>query len=57
MTEKPCLCGSGLPSTDQYDGHGIYLTRTCDKCDAERMKQFRPDIHERYDADEPIDED
>jgi len=40
-----------------YDGHGIPLTRVCSKCEAEKMQSFRPDIKERYDADEPIDGD
>jgi cbb3-type cytochrome oxidase cytochrome c subunit len=54
---KPCPCGSGELRAAQYDGHGIFLTFTCIKCHEERMSGFRADIHERYECDEPIDED
>ena len=53
---KPCSCGSGLPRKEQLDGHGIFLCYTCPKCEKERMSGWRSDIHERYEADEPIDE-
>jgi hypothetical protein len=55
-----CNCGSGLESEVQYDGRGIYLTRTCKKCHKEVMKRYRPEILEHYtqaDVDEPIEED
>jgi len=35
----------------QFDGYGIYCGRMCDVC---FRRKFRPDIMERYDADEPI---
>lgn len=54
---KSCSCGSGEPRRANYDGHGIFLTFTCSKCHAERMKGFRPDIMAKYEADEPIEED
>jgi hypothetical protein len=54
---KPCFCGSGLPRREKKDGYGIFLTFVCDKCEAEKMKEFRPDIMEEYDADEPIEAD
>lgn len=54
---KPCPCGSGELREAQYDGHGIFLTYTCPKCEDEKMGKYRPDIHERYECDEPIDED
>jgi cbb3-type cytochrome oxidase cytochrome c subunit len=41
----------------QYDGHGIFLTYTCDQCYTQRMKGFRADISTRYECDESIDED
>lgn len=38
----------------EYDGYGIYLARVCDDCVEEVMAGFRPDIKDRYEADEPI---
>jgi hypothetical protein len=52
--DKKCSCGSGLLRIAQYDGYGIFLTYACAKCVARKMAEFRPDIHTRYDADEPI---
>lgn len=51
-----CSCGSGKYSEAQYDGYGIYLTRTCEDCHDEKMKGFREDIRERYETDEQIEE-
>jgi hypothetical protein len=56
MANNLCPCGSGLYPERIYDGHGIYLTRACDKCRDEKLSHFRPDIMERYDADEAIEE-
>ena len=50
-----CSCNSGREKYAKYDGHGIFLTYVCSKCEDEKMKQFRPDIDTLYDADEPID--
>ena len=52
-----CSCGSGLPNRDMVDGYGILLTRVCDVCMARRTERYRPDIFDRYPADEPIEED
>lgn len=55
-----CHCGSGLPKFPQYDGRGIFLTYTCDKCHKEKMSHYRPEILEYYtqaDVDEQIEED
>lgn len=41
--------------TARYDGHGIFLTYTCPKCERRKMAEFREDILEHYPADEPID--
>jgi hypothetical protein len=41
----------------QYDGHGIFLTYTCPKCHREKMAGFRADIRDRYETDEPIEDD
>ena len=39
-----------------YDGHGIYIGRTCsDVCKKKLLSGFRSDIMESYDCDEPID--
>jgi hypothetical protein len=57
MADHACPCGSGLEADNQYDGYGIYLCRTCEKCHEEKMGGYRADIHERYECDEPIDED
>lgn len=53
---KQCSCGSGLYPEAQYDGYGIFLCYTCSRCDLEKMRGYRPDIHERYECDEPIEE-
>jgi hypothetical protein len=54
-----CPCGSGKPFIGtEHDGHGIYLFRyCCDDCYDHQLKRFRDDIFERYECDEPIDED
>ncbi len=52
-----CTCGSGKQRFAKYDGYGIFLTYVCDKCEEEKMKQYRSDITEQYDTDEPIDAD
>ena len=39
----------------EYDGYGIALCKVCDRCYDAKMAQYRPDIHEHYDTDEPID--
>lgn len=51
-----CRCGSGEQRHELRDGHGIFLTYACDKCEAEKLAGFRPDIMSRYDADEAVDE-
>jgi hypothetical protein len=51
---RECRCGSGKMSRWIYDGHGIELFRACDVCLPEKMKGLRPDIMEKYEADEPI---
>ena len=56
---RPCPCGSGLESEAEYDARGIYLTRVCDRCRAEKLSHFRPEVlsDPNYEADEPIEED
>jgi hypothetical protein len=52
-----CPCGSGNPPSAQADGYGIFLCYTCDKCYKKKMAKYRSDIRERYECDEPIEED
>lgn len=49
----PCQCGSGQNKEEQYDYHGIYAGRMCDKC---FKKKFRQDDY-TLDTNEVIDED
>lgn len=57
ILDRKCQCGSGREQEAQYDGHGIFLCNTCTKCHKEKMSRYRSDIHERYECDEPIEED
>lgn len=50
-----CSCGSGKEAPQHLDGHGIFLTYACEDCWPRKLKGFRPDILEAYEADEPID--
>jgi hypothetical protein len=52
-----CTCGSQRQADPVYDGHGIFLCYTCTRCHNRRMRRFRPDIMQRYDADEQIEPD
>ena len=57
--EHVCV-GGKISTLSTYwinDGYGIPLCRVCPDCEDEKLAQFRPDIKERYDADEPIDDD
>jgi hypothetical protein len=54
---KLCFCGSGQLRRALHDGHGIFLTFACDKCERDKLKEFRPDIMDRYDTDEQIEAD
>ena len=49
----PCQCGSGQNKEEQYDFHGIYAGRMCDKCFKEK---FRQDDY-TLDTDEVVDYD
>jgi len=52
-----CPCGSGEFPTAQVDGYGIFLCYTCPKCEREKLAEFRPDIRERYETDDTIEDD
>ena len=54
---KECDCGSGLTRYAEYDGYGIFLCYTCVECRKRKLSRYRPDIFERYETDEPIEED
>lgn len=56
-SSRPCTCGSGEYPVAEYDGHGIFLFYACGQCRERQLKKYRPDIKERYECDEPIDED
>jgi len=49
-----CNCGSGLDKYWLEDGYGIALCTACSVCEAEKLKRYRPDIMEMYEADEEI---
>lgn len=58
LANKPehfCTCGSSEPKYPLRDGYGIFLTYVCDKCVRKRRQEFRGDIFENYDHDEPLD--
>ena len=59
FNQRPCPCGSGLPSQWAYDARGIPLARTCPKCHTLKMDGYREDVlrNPNYEADETIDED
>jgi hypothetical protein len=59
MSYRPqqCRCGSGQYQHALHDGHGIFLTYACERCETEKLQEFRRDIMEYYEADEPIEED
>ena len=42
-----------------YDARGIYLCRVCERCEAHKMRGYRPDVLTdfNYWSDEPIDYD
>jgi hypothetical protein len=53
---QQCDCGSGLFPASILDGYGIFLCYACERCSSRKLAEFRPDIFERYDANEPIEE-
>ncbi len=58
MSERPCNCGSGLPSSWLHDARGIPVSRVCDSCVDKVKAKYRPDVFtdSAYWADEPIEE-
>ncbi len=53
-----CPCGSGQYPEEVYDARGIYIAAVCDKCRAERLAGYRPEIfiNPDYQCFEPIEE-
>jgi hypothetical protein len=51
---QTCSCGSKERPEALSDGHGIFMTYACSKCRQKKIAKFRPDIFEKYEADEPI---
>lgn len=51
-----CRCGSGLEGRPLYDARMIYCGRVCNRCEEEKMSEFRPEIFTDpgYYADEDI---
>jgi len=59
IRNNACRCGSGLWAEWQYDGRGIPLCKTCDKCHDKEMSKYNPVIlgyYDQGDIDEPIEE-
>jgi len=52
-----CPCGSGKSAEAVYDGYDIFMCYVCEDCRKRKLAQFRKDTFERYDTDEPIEED
>jgi hypothetical protein len=57
--DRPCNCGSGLPSEWVSDARGIPVARVCDECRDKRLAGYRPEIFRdaNYYTDEQIEED
>jgi hypothetical protein len=55
----PCPCGSNKTSYWQFDARAIPLCRTCEKCHAGKMAQYRPEVlsNADYETTEQIEED
>lgn len=54
-----CPCGSGEDGHIEYDARGIPLGYMCDKCRAEKLSHFRPEVltDPDYDAEDLGDDD
>jgi len=51
---RMCFCGSGLERFELRDARGISCGFVCDKCEAAKRAQYRPEIfyNGRYEADD-----
>jgi hypothetical protein len=57
LCQPLCDCGSGETRYPLKDGYDIFLTYACDHCRKQKLGRYRPDILERYDTDEQIEDD
>jgi len=44
FNHRPCPCGSGRPSSIEYDARGIPLGRMCGACRQRKLKGYRPEV-------------
>lgn len=53
---RECRCGSGEFPDAVHDARGIFVAYVCSKCEATKLKGYRPEIFtdSNYDADERI---
>jgi len=53
-----CPCGSRISCKAVYDARNIFVFFSCEKCDEDKRKKYRPEIFtdRNYWHDEPIDE-
>ena len=58
MTRRACPCGSGLFPTLAHDARLIPLGYVCNRCEAAKMAQYRPEVltDPFYDHEEPLDD-
>lgn len=54
---EKCDCGSGQYRYTVNDGYHIFLTYVCEECESNKLATYRPDILERYETDEQIEDD
>lgn len=59
MPRLPCFCGSGQTPRPAFDARGIFLTNVCDRCERDKLGEFRPEVltDPNYWHDELIDGD
>jgi hypothetical protein len=55
--QNKCSCGSGKDKYPIYDGYRIFLCYVCEDCEENKLGTYRPDIMERYETDEQIEDD
>lgn len=55
---RECPCGSKEFPDAQHDARGIFLCYSCDRCHAEKMSHYRPDVltDADYWHDEPLED-
>jgi hypothetical protein len=51
---KECTCGSQEWPEAIHDGYGIFLFYACNHCRLAKLSDYREDIFEQYEAEEPI---